>query len=99
MSLGDQDLLDGTFFADGVVAVLADGTTAMVNLDWPEQVSMLKGNLKEGVVTGQPQIEYATSALQLKSEMLITVDGVSYRVRHVYRKEDGKISIAELGKA
>ncbi len=98
MSLGDADLAAGLFFADGVVAVLPDGTTAMVNLNWPEEINSLGGRFPQGMVVGKPSIEYATAALVLKSDMLITVDGTQYKVCHVQKKDDGKVSIAELNK-
>jgi hypothetical protein len=73
MALGDSDL--GVFFQDGVKVVLPNGTSAMANLDWPENVDFLRGQLTSGAVVAKPTITYATDSLGLMSDMPITVDG------------------------
>jgi hypothetical protein len=99
VALGDSDVQNGLFFQDGVLVELADGTTAMANLDWPESVDYLGQQLTPGIVVGKPTITYATSQLVLKSDMAITVDGKPYKVCHIRRIDDGKVSVAELSKA
>jgi hypothetical protein len=97
MALGDSDL--GVFFQDGVKVVLPNGTSAMANLDWPENVDFLRGQLTSGAVVAKPTITYATDSLGLMSDMPITVDGRPYAVDGKPRRiGDGKISVVELKK-
>jgi hypothetical protein len=97
MALGDQDM--AVFFADGVQVAAPDGTTAMANLDWPEEVDYLHAQSTAGVVVGKPVITYATGSLILKSGQQVTVDGTVYVVRYTWKIDDGKLSKAELNKA
>ena len=99
MAIGDQDIANGVFFADGVAVVDAAGNKANAVLDWPEDVEMLHGRLTPGIVVGKPKITYATGSLNLKSDQLVTVAGTRYQVCHVWRIDDGKLTCAELNKA
>jgi hypothetical protein len=99
MAIGDQDIVAGLFFNDGVAVVDAAGNKANAVMDWPEEVEMLHGRLTPGIVVGKPKITYASGALNLKSDALVTVNGTRYQVCHVRRIDDGKLSVAELNKA
>jgi hypothetical protein len=97
VALGDQDL--GVFFRDGYKVVTPDGASAMANLEWPEEVEHLSGQLTAGIYTGKPTITFATGSLVLRNEMAITVDGVAYKVSgHPWKTGDGKVSQARIAK-
>lgn len=91
----DADL----FVSDGVLATLADGSSARVLLDYPEAIENFSGQSSAGTVRSNPQITFATGALALATGTAITIEGVTYRVKGAPRKiDDGVFSIAELGK-
>ena len=87
------------FFQDGVLAELADGSSAKVYLNYPEEVEQFGGSSLPGAVKGMPEMQYATASLTLTHGTVVTIDEVTYKVRGGPRKTgDGVISVADLAK-
>jgi hypothetical protein len=93
MAFGSEDT--AIFFRDGSVAVLADGSTARVHLDYPEPIEDFAGTSLPGQIVGKPVMTFPTGLLVNRDDA-INVGGTDYKVRTVRKIADGLLSVAEL---
>jgi hypothetical protein len=93
MPFGSEDT--AIFFRDGSVAVLADGSTARVHLDYPEPIEDFAGTSLPGQIVGKPVMTFPTGLLVNRDDA-INVGGTDYKVRTVRKIADGLLSVAEL---
>lgn len=79
---------------DFAVTAVVGATTGKVLLDVNDQVQLGEGR----VINTEYKMTYQTSVFTLARSTTLTVDGVSYKVNHVEKFGDGKLSYAYLTK-